>query len=32
MRIELRDTLAGLYGGNGGRWEDSRGYQWYAGI
>ena len=32
MRIELRDTLAGLYGGKGGYWEDVAGYQWYAGI
>ncbi|MEQ1542400.1 MAG: molybdopterin-dependent oxidoreductase [Novosphingobium sp.] len=32
MRIELRESLAGLYGGGGGHWEDSRGYQWYAGI
>lgn len=32
MRIELRPTLAGLYGGKGGYWEDSGGYQWYAGI
>ena len=32
MRIELRPTLAGLYGGKGGYWEDSSGYQWYAGI
>ena len=32
MRIELRDTLKGLYGGNGGHWEDARGYQWYGGI
>ena len=32
MRIELTDTLAGLYGGGGGHWEDARGYQWYAGI
>ena len=32
MRIELRESLAGLYGGGGGRWEDARGYQWYAGI
>ncbi len=32
MRVELRDTLAGLYGGKGGFWEDSTGYQWYAGI
>lgn len=32
MRIELRESLAGLYGGKGGLWEDARGYQWYAGI
>ncbi len=32
MRIEARSTLAGLYGGKGGFWEDSRGYQWWAGI
>ena len=32
QRIELRETLAGLYGGKGGYWEDSAGYQWYAGI
>ena len=32
MRIEARNTLAGLYGGKGGYWEDGRGYQWYAGI
>lgn len=32
MRIELRASLAGLYGGGGGHWEDARGYQWYAGI
>ena len=32
MRIELRTTLDGLYGGGGGHWEDARGYQWYAGI
>jgi len=32
MRIELRETLAGLYGGKGGFWEDNRGYQWWAGI
>jgi DMSO/TMAO reductase YedYZ molybdopterin-dependent catalytic subunit len=32
MRIELRATLAGLYGGKGGYWEDSRDYAWYAGI
>ena len=32
MRVELRDTLDGLYGGKGGYWEDSAGYQWFAGI
>ncbi|MFM2301606.1 MAG: hypothetical protein RLZZ84_1342 [Pseudomonadota bacterium] len=32
MRIELRDSLAGLYGGNGGYWEDQHDYPWYAGI
>ena len=32
MRIELRDSLAGLYGGKGGHWEDGRDYPWYAGI
>jgi len=32
MRIEARATLAGLYGGKGGYWEDARGYPWWAGI
>lgn len=32
MRIELRASLAGLYGGSGGHWEDTRDYPWYAGI
>ncbi|PLK27593.1 molybdopterin-dependent oxidoreductase [Novosphingobium sp. TH158] len=32
MRIEARSSLAGLYGGKGGYWEDARGYQWWAGI
>jgi DMSO/TMAO reductase YedYZ molybdopterin-dependent catalytic subunit len=32
MRIELRESLAGLYQGQGGYWEDYRDYQWYAGI
>jgi DMSO/TMAO reductase YedYZ molybdopterin-dependent catalytic subunit len=32
MRIELRESLAGLYGGKGGFWEDSHDYAWYAGI
>ena len=31
-RIEARTTLAGLYGGQGGTWEDSNDYEWYAGI
>lgn len=31
-RIEVRETLAGLYGGRGGYWEDSNDYEWYAGI
>ncbi len=32
MRVEAVPTLAGLYGGKGGYWEDVVGYQWYAGI
>ncbi len=32
MRIEARASLAGLYGGKGGYWEDDAGYAWYAGI
>jgi DMSO/TMAO reductase YedYZ molybdopterin-dependent catalytic subunit len=32
MRIEARDSLAGLYGGRGGFWEDVADYEWYAGI
>jgi len=32
MRIEARASLAGLYGGKGGYWEDAAGYQWYAGV
>ena len=32
MRIEARATLAGLYGGKGGYWEDHSDYAWYAGI
>ncbi|HVJ35261.1 MAG TPA: molybdopterin-binding protein [Terriglobia bacterium] len=31
MRIEIVDSFATLWGGNGGFWED-RGYEWYAGI
>ncbi|MGV3511692.1 MAG: molybdopterin-binding protein [Novosphingobium sp.] len=32
MKIEAVETLAGLYGGGGGYWEDHSGYQWFAGI
>lgn len=32
MRIEVRETLAGLYGGKGGYWEDAADYHWFAGI
>ena len=32
MRVEARASLAGLYGGKGGFWEDNSDYQWYAGI
>lgn len=32
MRIEARDSLAGLWDGRGGYWEDSNDYEWYAGI
>jgi DMSO/TMAO reductase YedYZ molybdopterin-dependent catalytic subunit len=32
MRVEAVDSLAGLGGGKGGYWEDTIGYQWYAGI
>jgi hypothetical protein len=32
MRIELASSLDGIRGGKGGYWEDSNGYQWYAGI
>jgi len=31
MRIEIKDSFSGLWGGKGGFWED-RGYEWYAGI
>jgi DMSO/TMAO reductase YedYZ molybdopterin-dependent catalytic subunit len=31
-RIELVRELDGIRGGKGGYWEDSNGYQWYAGI
>ncbi|PXB00052.1 molybdopterin-binding protein [Nostoc sp. 3335mG] len=32
QRIELVDSLTGLFGGRGGYWEDRIGYEWYAGI
>jgi DMSO/TMAO reductase YedYZ molybdopterin-dependent catalytic subunit len=31
-RIEAVASLAGLYGGRGGYWEDTNDYEWYAGI
>lgn len=30
--IEAVASLAGIGGGKGGYWEDSAGYQWYAGV
>ena len=32
MRLELVDSFAHIAGGKGGYWEDSNGYQWFAGI
>jgi DMSO/TMAO reductase YedYZ molybdopterin-dependent catalytic subunit len=32
MRVEAVASLAGIGGGKGGFWEDSNGYEWYAGI
>lgn len=32
MAIEVVASLAKIYGGKGGYWEDSGGYAWYAGI
>ena len=32
MGVEARASLAGLFGGKGGFWEDNAGYEWYAGI
>jgi DMSO/TMAO reductase YedYZ molybdopterin-dependent catalytic subunit len=32
MRVEATDSLAKLYGGKGGYWEDTHDYDWYAGI
>lgn len=32
LRIEAVESLGGIYGGNGGYWEDVADYAWYAGI
>ena len=32
MRIELVESFAHIEAGKGGYWEDSAGYEWYAGI
>ena len=32
QRIEAVPSLAGIYGGGGGYWEDAAGYEWYAGV
>ena len=32
QRIEVVPILAGIYGGHGGYWEDTAGYEWYAGF
>ena len=32
QRIQAVPTLAGIYGGGGGYWEDAAGYEWYAGL
>lgn len=32
QRVEAVTSLAGVYGGKGGTWEDGAGYEWYAGI
>ncbi|MEO8454901.1 MAG: molybdopterin-dependent oxidoreductase [Sphingomicrobium sp.] len=31
-RVQAVESLAGIYGGKGGYWEDNVDYQWYAGI
>jgi DMSO/TMAO reductase YedYZ molybdopterin-dependent catalytic subunit len=31
-RIEAVESLAGIFGGKGGYWEDNVDYEWYAGI
>ena len=32
QRIEAVESLAHIYGGKGGYWEDNADYEWYAGI
>ena len=32
QRIQSVESLAGIYGGKGGYWEDNVDYEWYAGI
>jgi DMSO/TMAO reductase YedYZ molybdopterin-dependent catalytic subunit len=32
QRIQAVESLAGIYGGKGGSWEDNVDYEWYAGI
>lgn len=32
MRVDVRESLAGVYGGRGGYWEDVGDYAWYAGV
>jgi DMSO/TMAO reductase YedYZ molybdopterin-dependent catalytic subunit len=32
QRIQAVESLAGIYGGKGGYWEDTTDYEWYAGI
>ena len=32
MRVQAVESLASVYGGRGGYWEDSNDYEWYAGI
>jgi DMSO/TMAO reductase YedYZ molybdopterin-dependent catalytic subunit len=31
-RVQAVDSLAGIYAGKGGYWEDNGDYEWYAGI
>jgi DMSO/TMAO reductase YedYZ molybdopterin-dependent catalytic subunit len=32
QHIQAVESLAGIYGGKGGYWEDTTDYEWYAGI